>query len=184
MSGRAGRLILPFILSLLIGGCTHAISREYRVSALKGLTPDMILLDFSTYKGRLVLMGGEIIETRNLEKDTLIEVLQKPLSRNTEQPSQEKDADGRFWVKYKAFKDPYVFGKGREITVAGVVVGKEVSKIGEKEYTYVILENRETYLWKEREERYGYYGYPYPPYWYPYGPWSPWYYHRHPYYWY
>jgi outer membrane lipoprotein len=133
----------------------------------------MILRDFDTYQGRLVLMGGEIIETRNLEEATVIEVLQKPLGRGTDRPLENTQADGRFFIRYRTFKDPYVFKQGKEITVAGIVAGKEESKIDQKVYTYLILENKETYLWPERENYYDpyRYGYPYYPYWYPYYPW-------------
>ncbi len=185
MNGRRGHLALLGITLLVIGGCVHGISRENRRSALTDLTPESILQDFQTYKGRLVLMGGEIIETRNLESETLIEVLQRPLSRSTGRPLEGKPEDGRFLAKYKIFKDPYVYAQGKEITVAGVVAEREVSKIGEREYTYVVLQNRETRLWPERTDYYREYpyGHPYHPHWYPYYPWwrSP-YYHPYRYY--
>ncbi len=181
MNGKLSNLLLVSILALAMAGCVHAISRQNRQSAIKGLTPDVILQDFETYQGKLVLIGGEIITTKNLEQETLIEVLQRPLSRNTDRPLKDKAADGRFIVKYNTFKDPYVFSQGKEITVAGVVIGKEVSKIDQKEYTYAVLENRETHLWPERVDYYEPYpyGYPYYPYWYPY---YPWWHHRYFYY--
>jgi outer membrane lipoprotein len=168
-----GHLIVVSAIVLAIGGCVHAISRQNRELALQGLTPESILRGFDIYRGKLVLMGGEIIETKNLEHETLIEVLQRPLSRNTDRPLQDEDADGRFFVTYPNFMDPYIYAQGREITVAGIVTEKKVSKIGQKDYTYVVLENRETHLWPERVDYYE----PYPygsPYWYPYYPW--WYY--------
>lgn len=182
MIGKLGHLLILTIFAVTVGGCVHAISRENREMALKNLTPESILRNFDIYRGRLVLMGGEIIETKNLEQETLIEVLQKPLSQSTDRPLQEKDINGRFLVKYKNFKDPYVFSQGREITVAGIVTATEISKIDQKDYTYVVLENRETHLWPERVDYYEAYpyGYPYYPYWYPYHPW--WHHpHRHRY---
>jgi outer membrane lipoprotein len=173
-----GHLVILGAIILSMGGCVHAISRQNRERALQDLTPKSILRDFDTYRGKLVLMGGEIIEAKNLERETVIEVLQRPLSRSTGRPSEYKNGEGRFLVKYTTFKDPYIFSQGREISVAGVVSGKEKSKIGEKEYTYVVLDNRETHLWPERTDYYEPYpyGYPYYPYWYPYYPWWR---HRH-----
>lgn len=173
MTGRLCQLTTVSIFILIMGGCAHAISRQNRQFALKDLSPESILQEFETYKGKLVLMGGEIIETKNLERETLIEILQKPLSRYNDRPLEKQTYDGRFRVRYNTFKDPYVFGRGREITVAGIVVGKEVSKINQRQYTYVVLENRETHLWPERKDYYGDYpyGYPYYPYWYPHYPW-------------
>ena len=166
MDRRLGHLIIVSILILIIAGCAHAISRQNRKTALKDLTPESILEGFETCKGRLVLMGGEIIETRNLERETLIEILQKPLSRFTGRPIEKPTYGGRFLVRYDGFKDPAVFSKGREITVAGTVVGKEVSKIGDMRYTHVVLQDKETHLWPERIE----YRYIYPPFWWDY-PW-------------
>jgi outer membrane lipoprotein len=180
MTERLVHLTLFGIGLLVLGGCAHAISRENRQSALTNLSPVAVLEDFETYKGRLVLMGGEIITTKNLASETRIELLQKPLSRITGRPLDDKNSNGRFIVKYKAFKDPYVFSQGRKITVAGIVAAKEVSKIDETEYTYLVLEDRETYLWPEQTDYYGAYpyGYPYYPYWYPYEPWWPYWYPR------
>jgi len=121
-------------------------------------------------------MGGEVIQTQNLEDETIIEVLQRPLSRGTDRPREDKEGDGRFLVRYKTFKDPYVFSQGRELTVAGIVVETKTSKIDHKSYTYPVLENRETHLWPEREEIPPSYWYPYHPWPYPYYPW--------PYHWY
>jgi outer membrane lipoprotein len=177
--GRMGHLAVVGLVLASLAGCTHAISRPNRQDALKGLTPESIISAFDTYQGQLVLMGGEIIETRNLERETVIEVLQKPLSQSSERPVQRPEYHGRFWVRYDAFKDPYVFGKGREITVAGIVVGKEVSKIGRRDYTYLVLENKETHLWPERADSHDAYfhDFPYPPFWW-YDPWWPHWYPR------
>ena len=174
MNGRMGCLVLMGLALAGLVGCAHAISRPNRQAALKSLTAESILQQFETYQGQLVLMGGEIIETKNLEKETIIEVLQKPLSQSSDRPVQRQEHNGRFLVRYDSFKDPYVFGKGREITVAGIVVGKEISKIGERDYTYLVLESRETYLWPERSDTHDeyFYGYPYPPLWW-YDPWWP-----------
>ncbi len=172
MNGRIGYLMILSIIILVIGGCVRAISRQNRQLALRDLTPESILREFETYKGKLVLMGGEIIETKNLEKETSIEILQKPLSRFSDRPTEEPVYDGRFLVRYDGFRDPAVFSRRREITVVGIVVRKEVSRIGEMEYTYVVLQNRETHLWPKRME----YRYVYPPFWWDY-PW--WWYPRY-----
>ena len=165
------------MVMLIAGGCTHAISQANRQTALKGLTPQHILQDLDVYRGKLVLMGGEIIGTQNLAKETVIEILQRPLNRHTGRPKSSQEYGGRFLVKYGTFKDPYVYSKGRELTVAGMVAGTQTSLIGEKAYTHLVLKNRETYLWPEHRE---YEGYPhdYPPWWY--DPWWP-YWHRRPY---
>lgn len=176
MSRRICHLTILTLITSILAGCAYGISRQNRASALKNLAPRGILEEFETYKGKLVLMGGEIIKTSNLEKGTLIEVIQKPLSRFSDRPTTGQEYDGRFLVRYRSFKDPYVFSAGREITVAGIVADREVLTIDQREYTYVVLENRETHLWAELEEYPGGYPYTYPPPWWYYPPrpyWHP-----------
>ena len=172
---RASFLTILGMAMLIVGGCTHAISQANRQTALRGLTPQDILQDFDAYKGKLVLMGGEIIATQNLAMETVIEILQRPLDRYTGRPKRGQEYGGRFLVRYNTFKDPYIYSKERELTVAGIVVGTEMSRIGEKAYTHLVLENRETYLWPEQKE-YEAYPYDYPPWWY--DPWWPYWYRR------
>ena len=179
MKIRTTHFILLSLFIMLLSGCMHAISRENREAAFAKVTPESILKDFENQKGKLILMGGEIVETRKMEKGAVIEIMQKPLSRSTDRPVENERADGRFLVKYNESKDPTVYAKGRDITVTGTVVGKEVSKINQKEYIYLVLQNKETYLWPEHSASYGDYSqslgsrpaYPYPlgggPYTYP-----------------
>ncbi len=160
MKIRTTHLILLSLFIMFLSGCMHAISRQDRDAALANVTPDSILKDFENQKGKLVLMGGEIVETRNQGKEVVIEIMQKPLSHATDRPLENGRADGRFLVKYDESKDPAVYAKGRDITVTGTVVGKEVLKINQKEYTYLVLQNKETYLWPEHPASYGEYSHP------------------------
>ena len=69
-----------------------------------------------------------------------------------------------------SYLDPYVYSKGRKITVAGELLGDEVRPLGEMDYRYPLVFSKQLYLWEY------YYYYPYPDYypgWY-YNPWSPW----------
>jgi outer membrane lipoprotein len=172
---RASFLTILGMAVLIVSGCTHVISQAHRQPALKGLSPQDILQNFGAYQGKLVLMGGEIIGTQNLATETVIEILQRPVNRHTGRPKTGQEYGGRFLVRYGTFKDPYIYKKGRELTVAGVVAGTELSLIGKKTYTHLVLENRETYLWPEQEEYKGY-PYDYPPWWY--DPWWPYWYRR------
>lgn len=45
------------------------------------------------------------------------------------------------------FLDPFVYSVGRQVTVAGILAGKEVHPLGEISYTYPIVTSRELYLW-------------------------------------
>jgi outer membrane lipoprotein len=73
-------------------------------------------------------------------------VLQYPLGfRN--KPSVDSGSEGRFIVEAPGFLDPVVYSAGRQVTVAGIVDGKEVLPLGEINYAYPVVMSREIYLW-------------------------------------
>jgi Starvation-inducible outer membrane lipoprotein len=95
-------------------------------------------------------------------------------------PRNVDRSSGRFMVRYEGFLDPYIYSKGREITLIGVIIGKEEQEIGEIRYVYPVVDSRDVRLWEKNQEiryrdpwfwgsPYGW-GYPYPwwpgsPYW-------------------
>jgi outer membrane lipoprotein len=64
-----------------------------------------------------VILGGYILETKNLTDETIVEVLQAPLTFQVE-PKSKDLSEGRFIVSHKGFLDPEVYNKDRKLTVA------------------------------------------------------------------
>jgi outer membrane lipoprotein len=156
--------IFVLLLFIFLSGCLP-ISKQLRAQADKTLTFQQVLKNPEAYKDKIVIWGGEVVETINQnDGTTLIIVLQRPLDW-TEEPEFRR-SEGRFIILVEGYIDPYVFRRGRRITVAGEILGKKVMRLGELEYPYPHLLSKQIYLWGE----YYYYPYPYP---YPY-----------PYYWY
>jgi len=160
---RASFFIFGFLLFILLQGCLP-ISKHLRAQADKTLSFQQVFQNPEANKGKIVIWGGDVIEAIN-QKDgtTLIVVLQRPLDW-TEEPTFKR-SEGRFIVLAEGYVDPYVFRKGRRITVAGEIQGRKVMRLGELEYPCPFLRSKQIYLWGE------YYYYPYPA---PYYPW--WYY--------
>lgn len=177
----------PLLLSLtllLLPGCVYVITKEVRREVTKDLSLREVMKGPDAYRGKLVLWGGEIIESKNLKERTRVVVLQKDLNR-WGRPKESNKSQGRFIVLYPGYLDTAIYRRDREITVAGEVIGQEVLPIDEIEYTYPVLSPREIHLWREeRKARYPHYPYPwwwYYPYWsyrrwYRYCPWYPYYY--------
>ncbi|MEJ2066562.1 MAG: Slp family lipoprotein [Deltaproteobacteria bacterium] len=145
-------LTLVFVIAtvLLLAGCAHVISRGVLQEVDTSVSFAQLSKDPEAYRGKTVLLGGDVIETQNLSDKTLVFVLQRPLDRRGE-PGAGDVSEGRFIITTPGFLDPAIYGPGRKITVAGTVVGKEVRPLGEIEYTYPIIEKRELYLWPEEE---------------------------------
>ncbi len=156
------------VILFFFTGCAPVISKGLRDQAANGPTFSEVLRDPDAYPGRVVIWGGVIIQSENLKEGTLIRVLQKPTDY-TGEPWNTDRSGGRFLALYKGFLDVEVFSKGRELTVAGTIMGKRALPLGEISYTYPLVEVKEIHLWQERRKEYV----PPPPYWHfpPYGPW-------------
>jgi outer membrane lipoprotein len=133
-----------------------------------------------SYRDRMVILGGDIVQTRHLGKTSEIEVVQKSLD-SADRPEQSDSSGGRFLAECPYFIDPTIYEKDRELTVAGKVLGERAQKLDEAEYNYLVVGCDYLYLWPERQPA-GYYPYPYawygwgwPYYYYPYSFYYPYY---------
>jgi outer membrane lipoprotein len=141
---------LTMVAMLLLVGCAHVISKQALKEVDKNATFAQVAKAPDAYKGKTVLFGGDIIETKNLSDKTLITVLQRPLGTR-DRPAAGDVSEGRFIIQAPGFLDPAIYSPGRQMTVAGKVVGKEVRPLGEIQYTYPLIEKRELYLWPEEK---------------------------------
>ncbi|MBN2569283.1 MAG: Slp family lipoprotein [Deltaproteobacteria bacterium] len=143
-------------------GCAPVISKQLRGLAAKDLTLSTVLKNPDAYKGKVILWSGVIINSVNLKKGTMIEVLQKPADRRG-RPIDVDDSEGRFLVLNSGYLDVAIYRQGRKVTVAGEIQGKKIQSLGEIEYTYPLISAKEIYLWRVETESVIYYT---PPYWY------------------
>ncbi len=156
---------LILLLSIFsLSGCAHVISKDLRAKSDPSLTLSQVRNNPEAFKGKMVVWGGEIIETLNLKEGTTqVEVFQRSLGWRGE-PKETAISEGRFLILSDQYLDPYLFRKGRKITVAGEILGEKTKAIGEMDYRYPLISSKQIYLWPE------YYYYPYPYY---YDPWWP-----------
>jgi outer membrane lipoprotein len=143
-------LLVWLIGALLIAGCAPVISQGVLAQVDRAIGFEQLLKDPDAYQGRTVLLGGEIIETRNYPENTLIFLLQRPLGPRDE-PDVDGESKGRFIVAVPGFLDPAIYRPGRKVTVAGAVEGKQTHPLGEIQYTYPVISRRELYLWPSEE---------------------------------
>lgn len=164
---------------LLLSGCAHTMSKEFRQSATIPVDFRQLVENAEAYKGQRVILGGYVLEVVNKPGGTLLSVLQAPLD-SQEKPKSADLSQGRFFVRTKQFLDPEVFSEGRRITVGGKVAEVQTAPIGKGFYRYPVIQAEELHLLPKDVPRatypypYSYYYWPYP--WYPYpGYWHyPW----------
>jgi outer membrane lipoprotein len=147
-------LPIPFLLLLLalvaVSCATAPISPEVMGQVNQEIGMPQLAADPEAYRGQVVLLGGRIIQTRNLSGVTEIEVLQTPLE-NGQRPQGGDVSQGRFLARLPDYADPAVYAPGRLITVAGRVAGAEFRPLGEVEYSYPTLDALDVHLWPGRE---------------------------------
>jgi len=185
------RLFWILFLPLLVS-CAHPISGDFRNQVDPSLSFNRILHSPNTYVGKKVVLGGIIVQTRNLENVTEIEVVEKDLDCFG-YPSYDDESRGRFLFRKQGYLEAQIYAKGRMVTGGGTVVAAKSGKIGEVAYNFPVIEVEELKLWDTPYQGYRYppYGYgPYIPGWgiYSYYPYYPYYSNRlrrfnYPYYW-
>ena len=140
------RSILPAWALLLMLGCSYAISPQITDTADRSIPFAKMSVDPSDYAGKTVILGGEIIETRNIRSGTIIEIRQKELDV-WGKPRRTKRSGGVFLVLHQAQLDPLIYAAGREITVAGEVLRPEKSGLAADLSGDLLLRSREMKLW-------------------------------------
>ena len=134
----------------LLSGCASVISQRALNGVDQTLIFEQLLENPEAHKGKIVLLGGTIIETQNFSGRTLIVVLQCPLGFR-KKPRVEDVSRGRFIIYTLGFLDPAIYRHGRKITTVGSVMGREVRPLGKIEYSYPVIEKSELYLWPLEE---------------------------------
>ncbi len=151
-------------------------SRDLMRQVDSTLTLQEVQKDPQPYIGKTVLWGGVIVETTNTGHEAVV-IIRKTDLDYEKRPTNVDRSTGRFLVRYAGFLDPEIYRAGREMTVLGEIVGKEIRPIGNLPYPYPIVLAKEIHLW-ERLPQYQpfyppWYWEPYPYYWWP----------RYPYWW-
>ncbi len=142
------KIALAAILALVLSGCTSVLSNQILREADDKITFPDLQKQPERYRGTLVILGGQIVETVVKEGETWVQILQLPLGAE-QRPDITAPSQGRFIVVYNRFVDPLIYAKGRKITVAGEVQGGRRRMLNNAWYNYPVLIERETYLWKE-----------------------------------
>jgi outer membrane lipoprotein len=158
-------------LLLLLGGCTHVLSRGALLNVDPAVDYAEVKANPDAYKGKTLLLGGIIIDTRLSQEGTTLEVLRYTLDRWGE-PQTADEAGGRFLARTGRFLDPELYKTGLFVTLTGVVEGVETRPLQNYEYAYAypVFRIVEAYLWNRPilAYPYGYYGPFYPTGLYPY----------------
>ncbi|MER3423049.1 MAG: hypothetical protein C4293_07275 [Nitrospiraceae bacterium] len=168
------RAVLTLLLILLVplAACTryNVVPEQLEGRVDRDLRYEQVKESPSTYVGKMILVGGEILSAERLKDGTRIEVLQIPLTEDLFPKPQRAESKGRFIAYDHNGKvlDPAVLQSGTPITMVGAITGTETIKVGEAEISVPSLEIKHLTVWESERVR-PYVGY-YPPYYWGYRP--------------
>ena len=139
------RAILVLCVGLAVQACTYAISPGVKASADRTITFEQLSSDPSAVRGKTVILGGIIVQSRRNKNRTLIEVVQKELDY-WGKPRRTDRTSGHFIIRTERPLDPMIYAPGRVITVAAEATGGEEPSL-EGSGLYPLLVVRELKLW-------------------------------------
>ena len=119
--------LLAILITVFTGSCS-VISQQIRTESIPSVNFKILLQEPDKHLGDTVILGGYILETKNLTDQSIIRVLQAPLGFG-EEPESRDYSEGRFIISQKGFLDPEIYTKDRKITVAGTVVGSVFERV-------------------------------------------------------
>ena len=90
----------------------------------------------ATHLGKVIVLGGEILDATRLKEHTRLTVLQLPTSRNHEPAMDRTKSQGRFLAFQTEFLDPATVPNGTRITIVGKISGATTELLDEMDYTY------------------------------------------------
>jgi outer membrane lipoprotein len=145
------RILAVLALGALLSACATG-PRFDTAGVDPDVTPARAVAEIENRRGSPVVWGGTIINTRNFEDSTRIEVLGYPLDAQ-QRPRSGRSAQGRFLIEFPGYLESVDYAPGRQITVTGEIRQATRGRIGETEYHYPLVAAEQLHLWPVQAER-------------------------------
>ena len=148
MSGRY-LFSIWFLASILLSGCSSQRVVPESMEPLVDRTVSFrdLLASPESYKGRLLVLGCEVLNAKRLRDNTQIELLQLPLKGGEEPSRDRQQSQGRFFALQQEFLDPATMAQGMRVTIVGEVSGAKTDRLDDVEYRYPTLIVKHLHIW-------------------------------------
>ncbi len=136
-------------MAALLSGCAagSVVPASLQMQLDRSLTFAQLKESPDPYRGRLVLVGGEILDAKLLKQGTRLTILQLPLQDSQEPGLDRTASEGRFLAIQKEFLDPATLPEGTRVTIVGEVTGVTTLPLDETDYAYPTLEIKHLKVW-------------------------------------
>ncbi|TCT21514.1 Slp family lipoprotein [Thiobaca trueperi] len=143
------RLVLPMLVctlcaAVLSSGC--ATQEDcFKPVGQRGLTPASAALS-PRAEGEMVTWGGMLLDTRNLETHTELEVMGYRLD-GCGRPLVQGESQGRFLIRHPGYLEPLDYRTGRPVTATGRLAGVSDGWVGAAAVSLPVLDAARLRLW-------------------------------------
>lgn len=146
------RRLLVFALPLLflITGCAHLISEQSRDLVDQTITFNQLRGNPKAYRGKLVLLGGNVTAVTKTGEETQLEIIEHWLD-SRELPVEVIASRGSFLAVTLEPLDSAKYKPGALVSMLGEVTGKKAYPLGGMEYGYPVIVIREIYAFEYME---------------------------------
>lgn len=114
-----------------------------------------------SHRGKVVVLGGEVLKAKRLKEGTQIELLQLPLNKEDQPILDRQQSQGRFLALQQEFLDPATIVVGTKMTIIGEVSGTKTEHLDDVEYRYPVVIVKHLHAWSDQSDGYAR-PYPYP----------------------
>jgi len=172
------RLSAAFGILLLITGCVQPYKKTLPPDLANQLHDSLSFAQIKAFpdehKGKLIILGGQILSAKRLIDSTELVILHLPLIQEREPATDLTHSQGRFIAYQQTFLDPATVPPGTRITLVGELSGTVIQKLDETDYTYPTLTIKQLKTWPAQADYPRYQPYPFwGPYPYAYPFWGP-----------
>jgi outer membrane lipoprotein len=140
------------VASILLSACSSQRIVPESMESLVDRTVSFqdVLASPESYKGRVLVLGGEVLKAKRLQDSTQIELLQLPLGDGEEPSLDRQQSQGRFLALQQAFLDPATVVEGTRVTIVGEISGAKTDRLDDVEYRYPTLILKHLHVWPVR----------------------------------
>jgi len=137
--------------AMLLPGCTSSpdvIPESLEPQVDKRLTFNQLKESPESYKGKMVVIGGQVLKVGRAQDGTQVEVLQLPLDDSYRPTSQRTRSQGRFLAHQASALDPATIPNNSRVTIVGEVTGATMQRLDETDYRYPMVDIKHLHVWE------------------------------------
>jgi outer membrane lipoprotein len=142
------------VLLLSLSGCvnSHLVPSHLHSQVSRDISFADIKADPERFKGRIVVIGGHVLNAKRLKDQTEVEVLQLPLDRSDQPIANLMNSKGRFLAFSKAVLDPAAVPPGSYVSMVAEVLGSQTAMLEDTTYSYPVFTVKSFKVWPKSQQ--------------------------------